>query len=137
MNPPKNTSVIPWTSIPASRAVTACAISCRNTDPKKISAANSAYPNAEAEVSSGNSLSSRDQNVATSSTAIQIHDEATLIGMPQIVAILNPRPNTLRGYPSPFEGLTECPCMLERASKPARGVRPDRRRRRLPQPRSG
>jgi hypothetical protein len=55
VKPPKNTSVMPCTSIPAARAVTACAVSCRNTEPKKISAANTAYANASPDARSGNS----------------------------------------------------------------------------------
>ena len=101
MNPPKNTSVMPWTSIPLARAVIAWAASCRNTDPKKISAPNSANANASPPAMSGNSRSSCAQNVATSSTAIQIQDESTLTGTPRIVAMRKPRPNILRGYPHP------------------------------------
>ncbi len=42
VNPPKNTSVMPWTSIPLARAATAWAASCRNTEPKNTSAPNRA-----------------------------------------------------------------------------------------------
>ena len=68
VNPPKNTSVMPCTSIPASRAEMAWALSWRNTEPKKMSAPKTAKANAVPDARSGKPWSNLAQNVATSRT---------------------------------------------------------------------